>query len=169
MPSSENGLGSVEFMTERKHPLASFLNKLVKDDNCLEWKAAKNDRGYGQFFVDEKVVYAHRWIYEQVYGPIPDGYDVCHHCDNPSCVRPQHLFAGTRLDNVRDMDSKGRGSYTAHAGSRHGMSKLTEEDVVEIRRQYAMGQYTYQEIAAYYDVGWTTIQKIVTRTTWTHV
>jgi len=153
----------------RKHPLASFLDKLVEGSDCLEWKGAKNDKGYGQLLVDGEIVYAHRFIYERCIGPIPAYHFVCHRCDNPSCVRPQHLFAARSHENHRDMMQKGRNKYITHAGSDHGIHKLTEEQVLEIRRLYALGGRTFKSLGEEFAVGWTTIQKIVSRTTWRHI
>jgi len=153
---------------ERKHPLKSFLDKIAEGDACIEWRAAKNDKGYGQFMVNGKVVYAHRYIYELVNGEIPSYHEVCHHCDNPACVRPSHLFDGTHADNLADAGRKGHMARNTK-GSKHGMSVLNEEQVIEIRRRYALGGITYKKLAREYDVYWTVIQKIVTRTTWTHV
>ena len=78
------------------------------DSPCWEWQAARNAHGYGQFSVSGKTRPAHRVSYVIAHGAIPDGYLICHHCDNPSCVRPAHLFAGTQSDNRRDCIRKGR-------------------------------------------------------------
>jgi len=160
---------------QRKHPAAVDVLlrffQLAGDPNaCWEWTGARNSEGYGQI-VDEsgKVVYAHRYIYEVVYGSIPEGHFVCHHCDNRPCVRPNHLFNGTHQDNMRDMHAKGRNGNTGLPGMRHPLAVFTDDDVREIRRRYAIGGVTYAEIARNYDVSWTTIQKIVTRATWRHI
>lgn len=80
------------------------------EDGCWEWTASRNEarRGYGQLNVDGRPVMAHRVMYELFVGPIPPGLCVCHHCDNPPCVRPDHLFLGTHGDNAKDRDMKGR-------------------------------------------------------------
>ena len=74
----------------------------------MVWTAYKDKDGYGLASVDNKTVRTHRVSYEMNHGPIPEGMYVLHKCDNPSCINPEHLFAGTQRDNVLDMRSKGR-------------------------------------------------------------
>jgi len=143
--------------------LSKFLTFILEGDECLEWKGAKNSAGYGQFRGWSKTEYAHRFIYEALHGPIPDGMVICHHCDNPSCVRPSHLFLGTQSENLADAGRKG-------TMNRRGRNvTLTEDQVKEIRKKYAMGGTTYYKLSREYGVYLSTIQKIVKRETWTHV
>ena len=89
-----------------------FWSKVRKDDGCWEWTASVNRRCYGWFHfggkVERKALKAHRVSWELHNGPIPEGLWVLHKCDNPRCVRPDHLFLGDRTDNMRDCAAKGR-------------------------------------------------------------
>ena len=109
-------------------------------DECWEWTASLGSRGYGQFGVGYKLTGSHRVSYELANGAIPEGLLVCHHCDNKRCCNPAHLFLGTAQDNTQDMVNKGRHKYISHYGEKHGKSKLTAEQVAEIRRRYS-GKY----------------------------
>lgn len=88
-----------------------LLAGFQKTENCWLWQKAKNQYGYGLLGRSDggrRVVLAHRSMWEREYGPIPIGVFVCHHCDTPACVRPDHLFLGTQADNLHDMLAKGR-------------------------------------------------------------
>ena len=88
-----------------------FWRFVEKGPGCWTWTGAKGQEGYGKFSVlipRLHQIRAHRFSYELHFGPLPAGMQVCHHCDTPSCVRPDHLFVGTQLDNMRDMVAKGR-------------------------------------------------------------
>ena len=85
--------------------------KVGKDDECWEWLACKNKKGYGFFRVNWILRRAHRFAWTVTYGKIPEGLFVCHRCDNPGCCNPKHLFLGTNTDNMVDMISKGRASW----------------------------------------------------------
>src|SRR5690606_33099234 len=100
------------------------------------------------------------------FGEIPDGMVVCHTCDNPSCVNPHHLFLGTPADNNQDRTRKGR--TVAPVGEEHGLSKLTEKQVLEIRELANEGM-TKAAIARQYGVDRGTIYHIVNRITWRHL
>lgn len=90
-----------------------FWAKVQKTDDCWMWTGATR-HGYGEISKGGKsteIFVASRFSYELHFGPIPDGFLVCHRCDNPPCVRPDHLFLGTHVENTSDMLSKGRGKY----------------------------------------------------------
>ena len=102
--------------TTRRDPVAFFWSKVEKSDaGCWEWRGSLMKNGYASFVHDSpRKVLAHRYSWMLHNGPIPAGLLICHHCDNRRCVRPDHLFLGTTLDNMRDMIAKGR-SGSGHA------------------------------------------------------
>ena len=134
---------------------------------CLVWMRYKDRRGYGRVKMNGKNYKAHRIMWQQVNGPIPEGMFVCHLCDHPSCVNPEHLFLGTPLDNTRDMEAKGRASHPR--GERNGASKLTEKEVQEIRMEYAKGGSSQRTLAARFGVAKTLVGNIVRRESWRHI
>ena len=141
-----------------------FWSKVDKSSDCWTWTAAKLKKGYGQFKAKSyTLVTAHRLSYEMAYGPIPDGLLVCHKCDNPSCVNPDHLFLGTAQDNSHDMVSKGRSKNGgAFVGSANGNAVLRAEDVKEIRAL----SLSYRELASRFGVSKTQIARIKTGLAW---
>ncbi|MET8278228.1 HNH endonuclease signature motif containing protein [Micromonospora sp. NPDC005174] len=134
---------------------------------CWEWTAHCNNRGYGQFTVSKGVFYgAHAVSYAITHGPIPAGMSVCHHCDNPPCVRPDHLFLGTQSDNAYDMFAKGRAERAR--GVDHYYARLTEDDVRAIRRPDKY-RGLLKDLAAEYGVSDTHIRRIRARQIWRHL
>ncbi len=96
-------------------PLVRFWTKVEKTDTCWVWKGSRHKQGYGYFVIgsrvdgSRKIALAHRWIWEQINGPIPDGLNLLHTCDNPPCVNyVEHLYLGTQSDNMRDREARGR-------------------------------------------------------------
>lgn len=117
-----------------------------------------------------RLIRAHRLSYELHHGLIGNGLDICHTCDNPSCVNPAHLFLGTAKTNAEDMCRKGRGKGPTHLiGTRHPSAKLTEDAVVAIRAAYAEGTTSLQRLADEYRVSKKSILQVVHRRIWTHV
>lgn len=146
-----------------------FMSKVAVIDapgSCWEWTANKPDGRYGHFSFEEKSVKAHRWIYEAINGPIPDGLIVRHKCDNPACVKPTHLVIGTFADNTRDKLDRGRGPD--RRGEKHPLARLTEPQVIEIRRLSSLG-HTQAELAERFGVRRGQIGKIIQRINWRHV
>ena len=95
-------------------------------------------------------------------GPIPEGAQLCHSCDNRACVRPDHLFLGSQADNIADMHIKGR--YAR--GDRHGRRKLTSESVAEMRRLYATGHFTVEGLGLLFGVAGSTVSLNVRGLKW---
>lgn len=147
-----------------------FWAKVQKSDGCWMWRGGKSDkRGYGLTCGD----YAHRVSWKLHRGEIPEGLEVCHHCDNPSCVNPEHLFVGTRQDNLKDMARKGRQVFQRHPekqprGERQHLAKLTEFRVRVIREEVAAGK-PHKEIAALFGITPTTVRDVAYRKTWKHI
>jgi len=186
------GLEGVFMTTEER-----FWSKVDKrgPDECWPWKAGKV-KGYGWFWANGKDIQAHRFVYELVVGPIPNGLNILHKCDNHPCCNPAHLWPGTDLDNARDCIAKGRavhpcgdhhGTHThpesvargerhgqhthrecTARGERHGSAKLTEANVREIRRLFAEGN-TKVAIGRAMGVTATNIGYIVSGKRWQHV
>jgi len=144
-----------------------FWDKVQKTDgdSCWEWTGAHVINGYGQIWNDRQFRYAHRISWELHYGPIPQDLCVCHRCDNRGCVRPDHLFLGTNLENTLDRETKGRGAK----GERQGSAKLTEAQVVNIRRLYAVGESSQRALAQQFGISKTEIARIVCGKKWRHL
>ena len=99
--------------------LTTFWSDLkTTDSGCREWTGGKNDRGYGTIYFKGKVCRTHRVAWELANGPILNGLHVLHHCDNPLCCNPDHLFLGTNLDNIADKTAKGR-AFNGRASLTH--------------------------------------------------
>jgi hypothetical protein len=172
-----------------------FWQRVRKDqDGCWRWTGhCRRTNGYGTIRISEQSKLAHRVSWEMANGPIPDGTFVCHRCDNPPCVNPAHLFLGTVADNAADMVAKGRQAKGDDAGprkhiasrprgdrhpyrlrpelvkrgERHGMARLTEVAVRDIRARYP--QVSAASLAAEHGVRANAVWKIATRRAWAHV
>ena len=161
---------------ERAHESTAkrFWAKVEKTASCWNWTAGTSPFGYGHFsrgrstdpfHLVEKGISAHRYAYQLLVGPIPEGLVVRHLCDNPACVNPAHLKLGTQYENVQDRERSGRTAV----GSRHGRSVLTEELVAEIRTRYVAGGVTARSLSAEYGVAKGAIQCILEYKSWKHV
>lgn len=138
--------------------------RVAGPDDCWVWTAGRFKSGYGSF--DQFP--AHRTAWALTHGPIPDGLVVCHNCpdgDNRLCVNPAHMFLGTHTDNNADMRAKGRASV----GEMQPSSKLTVEDVQEIRRRFAAGGISQNALAREYGVCGQLVNGIIARKRWKHV
>ena len=161
-----------------------FWANVVKTDSCWRWTAARTEDGYGRIFGNGRSLRAHRLSFEIHLGPIPDGMQVLHRCDNPQCCNPEHLFLGTTADNMADKFAKGRENLPSRSGENHWMrrspervargtafrrSHLTEATVAEIRAKYSTGHFTQRALAAEYGIDHRNLHLIINRKTWKHV
>lgn len=147
------------------------LSSADAETGCWNWQGSTRG-GYGRLTIGSRssgtrrTISAHRLSHETFTGPIPDGLEVCHTCDNRRCVNPAHLFAGTRQENVDDREAKGRGVYVR--GSDVGTSKLTEADVVSARLLRISG-WIFRSIAERFGVDKRTIMRAIKGRQWAHV
>jgi hypothetical protein len=143
-----------------------FWAKVEKTDGCWLWRAKTNGK-YGQFYVTGiGHCGAHRVSWGIAFGVIPAELHVCHRCDTPLCVRPDHLFLGTRRDNMRDCVAKNR--FNKPKGEANWRAHVTEAIVVEIRSRFYRGDYI-EDIAAWCGLGHTATQAIAMGQKWRHV
>ena len=150
-----------------QHSVDRFWERVKKTNGCWEWQGAVSDTGYGKACIGhQRTMNAHQLAYILTHGPIPKGHVVCHRCDNRRCVNPDHLFLGTQGDNVRDMTAKGRNRYVPRYGEDNPSSKLTREDVSEIRRRWARGGIRQIDLAHMFSVSDTQISNIVRGKHW---
>lgn len=136
---------------------------------CWEWQGYKRN-GYGRITTGSRTdgtrrtSSTHRVSYELEYGEIPEGMEVCHKCDNPSCINPKHLFLGTRQDNVNDREAKGRN--IVQSGEANRMAKLTQKEVKEARQKRARYKTPYAMLADEYGVCKKTMMNAIKGKTW---
>lgn len=148
--------------------LSRFMEKVDKTDSCWIWtgstvKPKTHARAYGQISYNGKVQLAHRVSYQLFNGPVPESLDVCHTCDNARCVNPNHLFLGTRTENMLDAVSKGRLPFQEDP-TLSPKTKLTADQVIEIRTTHKDNDT--HEVAALFGVHFSTINDIKRGKTW---
>jgi len=129
---------------------------------CWEWSGRRNDKGYGVVAVVHDTEMMHRASYKVFVGPIPDGLFVLHRCDNPPCCNPEHLFLGTKRDNMLDAIAKGR--LFMHDGAHHN-ARLSVKDVAFIRGS----DLSDRQLAMQFGVTRTAIKSIREKRSWRHV
>lgn len=141
--------------------------KVLDKEACWEWQGAKYHFGHGSFWHKNRTTGAHRFSYELHFGEIPKGKEICHKCDNPSCVNPAHLFLGTHKENMQDCAKKKR--MRDSRGELNGRNKLKNEDVLAIRSLYKPGRRSLITLAEKYGVDKSLIWLVVKRKVWSHI
>lgn len=162
--------------------LARILKRVVvnEETGCWEWIGLRDKNGYGRIKLERKTRGVHRVFYSIMISDVPDEMLVCHHCDNPPCCNPEHLFLGTNQDNTADRHKKGRdASGDRHfsrthpellaRGKKNGSAKLTDADVLEIRERYIPYRCSCPMLAAEFNVSKSAIFRIVKRKNWSHI
>jgi hypothetical protein len=159
-----------------KTPLERFLRSVDKspgfgpNGDCWRW-TGRLEAGYGRLRMgskaSDKKVGAHKAAWLLLRGDVPAVAYVCHKCDNPSCVNPDHLFLGTALSNMQDKVQKGR--HRSPVGEAHGTAVLTDAQAAAARALYWDFPLTYRQVGAAFSVGYGVIGALVRRETWRHV
>jgi hypothetical protein len=150
----------------------SHVDQISTPDGCWLWTEKLDRYGYGRLWFRGRTTTAHKTAWILTNGEIPEGLCVCHTCDVRACCNPSHLWLGTQSENTLDRHRKGRTSRHARPvfhGEEHGMAKLTEAQVREIRARYVKGVVTARFLAAEYGVTHNQILFIVRRTSWKHL
>lgn len=140
----------------------------ISKNGCFEITSHHHAR-YPLLYIDKCHTSAHRFIWEECFGPIPPQMCVCHKCDNTHCINPEHLFLGTNYDNSLDREQKGRGRPPR--GEENGQAKLDHYKVLEIRKRFKPydSEDSGQILANEYHVSRRAITHIVKNTTWKHI
>lgn len=139
--------------------------EIVTESGCWIWTGCKVKAGYGTIGKS----YMHRYSYELHQGRIPDGMHVCHQCDMPDCVNPDHLFIGTHRDNHEDKISKGRSSGGSMKGEDHPSVKLSEADIINIRAIYKYCNISQTRLSNIYKMSQSHISSIISGKSWGHI
>lgn len=165
----------------KKHEI--YENTSIDDNGCWNWLGGKDGKGYGVCYVPYRT-YAHRLSYELSTGKSPKGMSVCHRCDNPNCINPDHLWLGSHAENMADMKAKGRDAKPPiHSGQDHwrykypekiqrgeaqANAKLTDAQVIQMRLDYLAGR-RQEDIATDNGISSNSVRDITLGRSWKHL
>jgi len=145
-------------MARAREPILPRLMRTIKKDgDCWIWQGSKTKDGYGVLTIGRKQYRAHRASYSEFTGDIPENIMVCHKCDVPLCINPDHLFLGTGKENTQDMIKKGR--KVVVSGFDHPHRRLSDDDYIEIKKMRSDGRLL-KEIAVIYKIAFQTVSQI---------
>lgn len=146
-------MSNLHQISQDKSVLTAFIERIKKTEYCWEWIGTITTHGYGHFKHKQKVYRAHRVAFVLFKGMIPEGMYVCHACDNPKCVNPDHLWLGTPRDNAMDMVSKGRAvgnKWNHKSGDLHPNTKMTSAMIADIKQ--LKGKHSQRELSKMFKV-----------------
>lgn len=152
--------------------LHTYASIIPDENGCMNWPKHRTRAGYGTIFANKERIYAHRMALELKSGILSVDVCACHHCDNPSCCNPLHLFEGTHKENMQDSKAKGRNRSKSPFGSAHPLAKLSEDNVRFIRENYRRGksgersETSVKGLAKKFNVAHSLIHRIVTGKSW---
>lgn len=153
----------------KEHLAMRLANGCAMNDvtGCWEWQRHRNNHGYGKLTINGRGCYAHRLSYQLVKGDLPQGMEVLHSCDNPACINPEHLSAGTHSQNMKDCTFKGRAKMPTVSvrGERNGAAKLREVDIRSIRRLLDKG-WRQSDIAVRFGISQSQVSQIKRGKSW---
>jgi len=154
-------------MSECEELEKKYWNLVRKTPTCWLYEGSASDEGYGRFQGNNQIWVAHRFAYIIHHGKIPKGMCILHKCDVRRCVKPAHLWAGTKAENNHDCDRKGRRNQLF--GSKHPQAKLNECNVRQIRKKYIPWTYSQPRLAKEFGVSRGVIYRILRGRKWKHV
>lgn len=144
------------------------MDFVVMRDGCWGWNGPRDGRfGYGRLTHGGITIASHRYSYALHHGDLPADSFICHHCDNPPCTNPDHLYAGDPQTNGRDAAVRDR--YSHRPGEANPSARLASQTVESIRRDYATGRFTQRRLALEYGVSTTHLNRIVRGQSWAHL
>ena len=156
-------------LTSKKKNAFFSKSKLDAGTGCLEWQRCLDKDGYGKLVFKGKSYQAHRFSWIVTYGDIPEGQCVCHKCDNPRCINPDHLFLGTHSENIQDAVDKKRMVPCFQYRPKRTNTKLDVSQIAEIRKLYAEKQLSHRQLAKMFGVCRSNIHYILSKKYWEEI